>query len=297
MTGRTSFLQYARFCVRFYAFGLSLGLKNLWVNGSLLGWKKAIGKITQPVNAPDRFPECFLVWQYLHCACPTRILDLSSPKLLALFTALRTPRNGSVTATDLVDEYLHEWEALARLESNGGRQSSRLGFERVDARSLPYAAGAFDLAYSVSVLEHIPDRGHEAALHELVRVVRQGGHVVLTVPFAASYREEFVDHAVYERAYTGLPVFFQRVYDRAAIERWLEPLSSAVRVVHAEVVSERLPIMRPFLRLHENVRGALGPLSLVVALGNYRVQPLWGSDNPVHARSVSQVLFLVLEKL
>jgi len=46
-----------------------------------------------------------------------------------------------------------------------------------DARSLPYPDDAVDGAYLVTVLGEIPDQ--ETALHELARVVRPGGRVVV----------------------------------------------------------------------------------------------------------------------
>lgn len=46
-----------------------------------------------------------------------------------------------------------------------------------DAQELPYADATFDAAYLVTVLGEIPDQ--RAALHELVRVVRPGGRIVV----------------------------------------------------------------------------------------------------------------------
>jgi SAM-dependent methyltransferase len=48
---------------------------------------------------------------------------------------------------------------------------------RGDARSLSYDDGTFDAAYLVTVLGEIPDQG--AALHELVRVLKPGGRLVV----------------------------------------------------------------------------------------------------------------------
>jgi ubiquinone/menaquinone biosynthesis C-methylase UbiE len=46
-----------------------------------------------------------------------------------------------------------------------------------DARALPYEDATFDAAYLVAVLGEIPDQ--EAALHELARVVKPGGRIVV----------------------------------------------------------------------------------------------------------------------
>ena len=49
-----------------------------------------------------------------------------------------------------------------------------------DALQLPFADGEFDRVVAAEVLEHIPD--DETAIAELVRVVRPGGTLAVTVP-------------------------------------------------------------------------------------------------------------------
>ncbi len=49
-----------------------------------------------------------------------------------------------------------------------------------DALSLPFADGEFDRVVASEVLEHIPD--DESAIAELVRVLRPGGRMAVTVP-------------------------------------------------------------------------------------------------------------------
>ncbi len=83
---------------------------------------------------------------------------------------------------------------------------------------LTYPDNSFDAAYSVSVLEHIPDNGDLTALSELVGVVKPGGIIVITVPYDRSYRETFVQHSIYERKQVGVePVFFERHYDDSTL--------------------------------------------------------------------------------
>lgn len=45
---------------------------------------------------------------------------------------------------------------------------------------IPFADGAFDLALALDVIEHVPD--DHRALRELLRVLRPGGHVLVSVP-------------------------------------------------------------------------------------------------------------------
>ena len=49
-----------------------------------------------------------------------------------------------------------------------------------DALQLPFDDGAFDTVIAAEILEHIPDDA--AAIREIVRVVRPGGRVAVTVP-------------------------------------------------------------------------------------------------------------------
>lgn len=63
--------------------------------------------------------------------------------------------------------------ARERVRDRGGRLEPVHG----DARALPYADGAFDGAYLVTVLGEVPDE--ERALRELRRVLRPGGRLVV----------------------------------------------------------------------------------------------------------------------
>ncbi len=52
-----------------------------------------------------------------------------------------------------------------------------------DATSLPFEDNFFDVSFSFSTIEHIPDRNLRAkAFSELVRVTKSGGYVIITLP-------------------------------------------------------------------------------------------------------------------
>ena len=55
------------------------------------------------------------------------------------------------------------------------------GVRHEDLTRLSFADASIDLLASFDVLEHVPD--YEAALREIARVVRPGGHVLMTFPF------------------------------------------------------------------------------------------------------------------
>jgi hypothetical protein len=73
---------------RYYFLGRRAGSTNLTANGSRLGVKKTLGKLSQPFNAASRFPEYCCVDTAIRKFLATRrdpaaarILDVGSPKL------------------------------------------------------------------------------------------------------------------------------------------------------------------------------------------------------------------------
>jgi len=104
-----------------------------------------------------------------------------------------------------------------------------------------------------------------------VRVVKPGGLVLLTVPFGPSFKEHYGHFGVYERKYHGTPVFISRTYDIARFKDLLRAVDQTAALEELLGIGEIIPYSKLFDRLHENVRGALGPLSLPVALLNYEI--------------------------
>jgi SAM-dependent methyltransferase len=107
-----------------------------------------------------------------------------------------------------------------------------------DLRALPYDDGYFDTIASISTLEHVgmdntgygasspraanPAREAEQAVRELVRVLRSGGQLLLTVPYGA--RE---DHKTF------------RQLDRDELERLIEAAEPAETVIAVYRYGER----------------------------------------------------------
>jgi SAM-dependent methyltransferase len=101
---------------------------------------------------------------------------------------------GSVVATDLYEE--------GRWESCGGQEgdervikrpqdyapfpyrTDRLVFLKMDGRHLAFRSGAFDVAYSLSSIEHFGGlTGAQAAVDEMARVLKPGGVLVLATEY------------------------------------------------------------------------------------------------------------------
>src|SRR5438128_4735025 len=79
---------------------------------------------------------------------------------------------GQVVGVDLSRETLDD----ARRDAEA-RGVTNLHYEHGSVYELPFAAGAFDVAYAHQVLQHLRDR--DAALAEMIRVVRPGGMVAV----------------------------------------------------------------------------------------------------------------------
>ncbi|MDR3533448.1 MAG: methyltransferase domain-containing protein [Rhodopila sp.] len=82
--------------------------------------------------------------------------------------------DGRIVATDLNRFLLREARPLAEAESLG----DRIAFQEANAERLPFADGAFDAAFTVTVLEECDA---DQALRELYRVVKPGGRVGVIV--------------------------------------------------------------------------------------------------------------------
>jgi SAM-dependent methyltransferase len=57
------------------------------------------------------------------------------------------------------------------------------------AQAMPFADAEFDVAIAAEVLEHIPAGDREAAVSEMLRVLRPGGRLIVTFPADATARE------------------------------------------------------------------------------------------------------------
>jgi SAM-dependent methyltransferase len=209
---------------RYYRFGLRLGILNLFRNRFGLGLKTTVGLLTQPINSHWRFAEYHFLGSGIQDALTrcdrakaTRILDVGSPKCFGMYLAHHFAVEAHLT--DIDAPTVREAECLwggAKRKARGSVQLSRQ-----DARSLGYPDGCFDVVFSMSVVEHIEGReGDSQAIREMVRVLKPGGTLAVSVPFGPTYAEQEIvgfrggaqktnDHTRY---------FFQRIYSPNALE-------------------------------------------------------------------------------
>ncbi len=232
----------------------------------------ALWRIWMPLDV-DRVRELPWVAARILRSRPQRVLDIASPKLLACWLA---DRGLDIVATDVWEQEVEDWRRLT-----GGK----LRFETADATMLHYEDASFDAAYSASVIEHIPDDGDTKAMAELARVLRPGGTLALTFPFAREHYDEHVEHDLYGQRYTGTPIFFQRHYSADSVESRLL-VSGAFTVLERGIwrkaaVQEAQGRLRRLVPARLEIGRFLGPLLLVVgarALTDGRVEDP-GPDN------------------
>lgn len=264
----------------YYFFGLRSGMANLFCNGLRLGMKKTLGKLLQPINSYTRFPEYYWFERAIsgHLAekpagSGARVLDVGSPKLLGLYLGAKAAVE--LTLTDIselnIDEYKVMWNALQK------RAQGKVNFLLQDARRIDFPDSSFDVVYSMSVLEHIEGAdGDSAAISELLRVLRPGGLLVLSVPFGSGYIEQKRVGFSGAARKTGdqQTYFFQRIYDPAAFEQRILGRLTGVHDLKVVTVQRTRPwISRTIGALGENVRGLLGPLNPILsAMGNRSVE-------------------------
>jgi SAM-dependent methyltransferase len=99
---------------------------------------------------------------------PLRLLDIGCGTGHNLSTLLR--RYGHAVGVDLT------WRGLAY-----AREGGLSGLTRATAANLPFAEDRFDVVTSFDVLQCLPDGDERRAVAEMVRVLRPGGHAVITV--------------------------------------------------------------------------------------------------------------------
>ncbi len=142
-----------------------------------------------------------------------RVLDAGCGSGRHLCEAFRTP-GVHVAGADLNWVDLSKAKGVLSLMDQQKRGNWLI--TRADIVHLPYADGSFDVVVSSEVLEHILDG--KAAVAELVRVLKPGGDLVVTVP---RYLPERVCWAL-SRAYHHQPGGHIRIYKTGELMSLLE---------------------------------------------------------------------------
>ena len=143
-----------------------------------------------------------------------RFLDLGCGFGRHAFAAAR--RGAAVVALDAgMDEIVGVRSVFGAMVEAGELSPERVraGGVQANALALPFADGSFDRIVASEVLEHIPD--DTTAIAELVRVLRPGGTMAVTVPRCGP---EVVNWLLSD-AYHDVPGGHIRIYRRAELSR------------------------------------------------------------------------------
>lgn len=169
------------------------------------------------------------------------ILDVSSPKLLALYYAMKG--YGGVVAADLEDYFVSDFDIY--------KKHAKLNIQTAvfnAARKIPYPDSHFDKIFSVSVIEHIPDDGDILAMKEMLRVLKPSGSLVITLPVFNHYVEEWTSSAHYWKSVEkDGKTFYQRRYDEKTL---LKNFSIPGSVIQDVILIAERPVESP--RMGEN---------------------------------------------
>ncbi|MBP8981281.1 MAG: class I SAM-dependent methyltransferase [Syntrophobacterales bacterium] len=152
----------------------------------------------------------------------TMVLDAGCGSGRHVCEAFRRPGVG-VVGIDL------RWADLCQtrgyLSMMGGKNTGPWLVVKGDVTRLPFADGIFDVVVCSEVLEHIPDG--KAAVREIVRILKPGGDLVVSVP---RYLPERICWLL-SRPYHEEPGGHIRIYKQKELRRLLEDAGASLRSV------------------------------------------------------------------
>jgi SAM-dependent methyltransferase len=149
-----------------------------------------------------------------------RVLDAGCGSGRHLCEAFRTP-GVEVAGVDLSRVDLSKAKGFLSLMAR--EQEGRWSVACADVTHLPFASGRFDVVVCSEVLEHVFD--NQAAVAELVRVLKPGGDLIVTVP---RFLPERVCWALSE-AYHREPGGHIRIYRKRELMTLLETAGTRCR--------------------------------------------------------------------
>lgn len=202
----------------FDSFGRKLGF-SLLGRGKISGAGMGLSLILNPVSSVRYFEFDFVKKNLGGNPNGLTILDVSSPYLFGIYTAINYPATKYLYVNADVAE-IRNLHKLARLI---GLAAPTYQAMEGNAVKLSYSEGYFDAVISISVIEHVNGLDDGKAMAEMWRVLKVGGTLNLTFMVAKNYEEEFRKESQYNLpvAQSGGEYFFQRFYDKESVRRRL----------------------------------------------------------------------------
>ena len=186
-----------------------------------------------------RIMELPLTLELLEAKKNHKIMDISSPKLLALYMSVMGYKN--MTISDISDYFVDDFKQY--LEVFHIKPDIKI----FDAKTIPCEPNMFDRIFSISVLEHIPYKGDIEAVREAARILKPGGIFVFTLPAYKMYIEEWLrkpsfywPSIINKEGFT----FYHRRYDDASIRERFNNLGFNIEDV---VYIAEYPIAEPVI--------------------------------------------------
>lgn len=175
--------NYQRCCVE------QANFVQRWFMGLLTRKAQAIGQTSHRIWSLK-----YAIDHYLPGRDNLRVLDCGAWN--GWFLSYRTPAIAQRVALDFDPHFAPE------MRRNG------IDFVLADMEKgcFPFASGAFDLIAMTSTLEHLGRPGHVAT--ELVRLLKPGGAVFITVPDIMKYKFHFWDDITHQRPYNAASLRF-----------------------------------------------------------------------------------------
>ena len=182
-----------------------------------------------------------------------------------------------VRAIDVSAEMIRRAEQLM----SGHPLAKRCRLAVGDVERLEFSEGSFDAVLAMGVLEYLPSR--DAALREMVRVLRPGGHVVLTVPNRAAAYHVASSTYLAVRRLVGRPR--RAAYPAKPCLPWqLDRQLAALGMRKLESQACNF-IFFPLKELHERASDALN--RALAPLSRLPVAPLLGAQYIVKAQKTA----------
>ena len=170
--------------------------------------------LCNPVSIVRYFEFAFAL-ESANWASVRKCLDVSSPRLFFIYLLKIFPRihfdiNPDEKDIDETNVYL---DVL--------KFTRRVNVVHRDALHIPFPDNSYDIVTSISVLEHIPDDEDMLSIRKLWNLLKTGGRLIITVPCAQSYSEEWREVDVYGQGKLGKDgnYFFQRIYDLPTLRK------------------------------------------------------------------------------
>lgn len=200
-----------------------------------MGNMNGLRLITSPVVYP-RFFEFSFAWRHLGLG-RGNFLDVSSPKLFSLYVAERLP-NAKIA---MINPDRSDAQDTANLIASLSVTNITVKNQSLETFSAQRAS--YDCIWAISVVEHISgDIDDRSAISRMRDLLAPGGILIVTVPVAPEYREEFRESDAYG---LGAPkidglYFYQRWYDRVALKNRIEEPFGASPIA-IDFVGEKKP--------------------------------------------------------